>query len=154
MLSIDISTVRGHINYLEAVRIRIILDRAVLAADILSFGRKNDITAGDTNKLFASVKISTKAKSNIDGFTISLNDVLADTTTPADDIDMDELLANVKAYINNKEVGKVTINEDAIRIINSFLDNNSILLMHVIKNIKDVIKMHILIDPNMYFCFI
>ena len=35
---------------------------------------------------------------------------------------------------------KIPINEDAIRIINSFLDNNSILLMQIIKNIKDVIN--------------
>ena len=76
----------------------------------------NSLQAWDTNKKLISVKFTPKNNSKLNSFTI--------TKADNDELNLDEVFADVKALYDNKEVGNVTVSKDTISVSNLNIETN------------------------------
>ncbi len=76
----------------------------------------NSLQAWDTNKKLISVKFTPKNNSKLNSFTI--------TKADNDELNLDEVFADVKALYDNKEVGNVSVSKDTISVSNLNIETN------------------------------
>ena len=74
------------------------------------------LEAWDTNKKLISVRFTPKNNTKLNSFIV--------TKAENDELNLDEVFANVKAMYDNKEVGKVTVSNDTIAISDLNIETN------------------------------